>query len=327
MRRRDFITLIGGAAAASPFEARGQRRDVTRRVGVLVAYAEGDSEIVARLSAFRGGLERLGWSEGSNIRIDTRFAPAGEGQEQMRAQELLALHPDVMLAHTPQVVAALRRESHAIPIVFVGVADPIGPGFIASLSRPGGNLTGFLGIEASIAGKWLAMLKELAPVPRVALIANPKNIFDYFLQAAEPMARSLSIALVPSRVENATDIERAIESFAGQPNGGLMLPPDATTSVHRDLIIALAAQHRLPAIYALRVFVTAGGLISYGVDFTYQFAEAASYVDRILRGENAAELPVQAPTKYETVINRRTSQALGLTVPPNLLALADEVIE
>jgi putative ABC transport system substrate-binding protein len=327
MRRREFITLLGGAAAAWPLVARGQQRDLIRRVGVLAAYAEADPEIEARLASFRQGLERLGWSEGNNIRMHTRFAPAGEGQEQLRARELVALDPDVILAHSPQVVAALRRESRAIPIVFVGVADPVGPGFIASLPRPGGNVTGFLGIEASIAGKWLAMLKELAPVARVALIANPRNIFDYFLQVAEPVARSLSIELVPSRVENAAEIERAIESFAGKPNGGLMLPPDATTSVHRDLIIALAAQHHLPAIYALRVFVAAGGLISYGVDFTNQFREAASYVDRILRGEKAADLPVQAPIKYETVVNLRTARALGLTVPPNLLAIADEVIE
>ena len=326
MRRRDLITLISGAAAW-PLAARGQQRDPVRRVGVLVAYAEGDPEIEARLAAFRQGLDVLGWTEGRNIRIDTRFAPAGEGQERLRAQELVALHPDVILAHSPQVVAAFRQESRAIPIVFVGVADPVGPGFIASLSRPGGNLTGFLGIEASIAGKWLAMLKELAPVARVALIANPRNIFDYFLQAAEPTARSLSIELVPSQVENAAEIERAIGSFAGKPNGGLMLPPDATTSVHRDLIIALAARHHLPAVYALRVFVAAGGLMSYGVDFTNQFREAASYVDRVLRGEKAADLPVQAPTKFETAINLRTAKTLGLEVPSTLLAVADEIIE
>jgi putative ABC transport system substrate-binding protein len=325
MKRREFITL--GVAAAWPLVARGQQPDRMPRIGVLVAYAKGDPEIEARLAAFRQGLGRLGWSEGQNIHTDTRYAPAGEGQEQLRAQELVALNPDVILAHSPQPVAALRRETRAIPIVFVGVADPVGPGFIASLPRPGGNVTGFLGIEASIAGKWLAMLKELAPVARVALIANPRNMFDYFLQAAEPVARSLSIELVPIRVENAAEIEHAIESFAGKPNGGLMLPPDATTSVHRDLIIALAAQHHLPAVYALRLFVAAGGLISYGVDFTNQFREAASYVDRILRGEKAADLPVQVPTKYETVVNLKTAQALGLTVPPNLIGIADEVIE
>jgi putative ABC transport system substrate-binding protein len=200
-----------------------------RRIGVLVAYAEGDPEMKARLAAFRQGLERLGWSEGRNIRIDVRFAPAG-----------------------PQVIAALQRESGAIPIVFVGVADPVEAGFIASLARPAGNLTGLLGIEASIAGKWLTMLKEIAPLTQVALMANPKNIFDYFVQAAQPLARSLSIELVPSPVANAAEIEHTIESFAHKPNGGLVLPPDATTSVHRDLIIALAPRHRLPAVYVLR---------------------------------------------------------------------------
>jgi putative ABC transport system substrate-binding protein len=331
MRRRDFITLLGSATAAFsvswPLAARAQQPDRMRRIGVLVAYAEGDPEMQARLAAFRQGLERLGRLEGRNIYIDTRFAPAGAGQEQLRAQEVVALKPDVIFAHSPQVVAALQRESRTIPIVFVGVADPVEAGFIANLARPGSNLTGLLGIEASIAGKWLTMLTEIAPVTRVALIANPKNIFDYFLHAAEPLARSLSIELVPSPVANTAEIEHAIESFARKANGGLMLPPDATTSVHRDLIIALAARHRLPAVYSLRSFVAAGGLMSYGTDFTTQFREAASYVDRILRGEKAADLPVQAPTKYETTINLKTAQALGLTMPPGLLVAADEVIE
>jgi putative ABC transport system substrate-binding protein len=298
-----------------------------RRIGVLVAYAEGDPEMQVRLVAFRQELERLGWFEGRNIYIDTRFAPAGAGQEQLRAQELIALNPDVVLAHSPQVVAAFQRESRLIPIVFVGVADPVEAGFIASLARPGGNLTGLLGIEASIAGKWLTMLREIAPVTRVALIANPKNIFNYFLHAAEPLARSLSIELVPSPVANAAEIEHAIESFEPKGNCRLMVPPDATTSVHRDLIIALAARHRLPAVYSLRSFVAAGGLMSYGTDFTTQFREVASYVDRILHGEKAADLPVQAPTKYETAINLKTAEALGLRVPPGLLVAADEVIK
>ena len=326
MRRREFIGLVGGAAAW-PLAVRAQQPDGMRQIGVLVAYAEGDPEMEARLVGFRQALDRLGWSEGRNIYIHTRFAPAGAGQEQLRARELVALKPDVILAHSPQVVAALQRESGQIPIVFVGVADPVEAGFIASLARPGGNLTGLLGIEASIAGKWLTMLKEIAAVTRVALIANPKNIFDYFVQAAEPLARSLSIELVASSIANDVEIERTIETFARKPNGGLMLPPDATTSVHRDLIIALAARYRLPAVYALRAFVKAGGLMSYGTDFTNQFREAASYVDRILHGENAADLPVQAPTKYETVVNLKTAQALGLTVPPGLLVAADEVIE
>jgi putative ABC transport system substrate-binding protein len=327
MTRREFIALFG-SGAAWPFLALAQQpSERMRRVGVLVAYAEGDPEMQARLAAFRQGLEQLGWLENGNIRIDIRFAPAGAGQEQVSARELVALKPDVIFAHTPQVVTALQRESRAIPIVFVGVADPVEAGFIASLAWPGGNLTGLLGIEASIAGKWLSMLTEIAPVARVALIANPKNIFDYFLQAAQPLATSLAIELVPSPVTNATEVEHAIESFASKPNGGLVLPPDATTSVHRDLVIALAARHRLPAVYALRTFVKAGGLMSYGTDFITQNREAASYVDRILRGEKAAELPVQAPTKYETAINLKTAQTLGLTIPPTLLARADEVIE
>jgi putative ABC transport system substrate-binding protein len=327
MRRRRFITLIGGAAAAWPLAAAGQQTDQMRRIGVLVAYAEGDPEMKARLAAFRQRLEQLGWSEGRNMRLDIRFAPAGAGQEDLRAQELVALKPDVIFAHTPQVVAALQRERRAIPVVFVGVADPVGAGFVASLSRPGGNLTGFLGVEASIAGKWLTMLKEIAPITRVALIANPKNIFDYFVQAAEPVARSLSIELVPSPAGTAAEIENAIVSFAGKPNGGLVLPPDATTSVSRDLIIALAARYRLPAVYSFRLFVKAGGLMSYGVDFVHQNWQAASYVDRILRGEKPADLPVQAPTKYETAVNVKTAKSLGLTVPPDLLVAADEVIE
>jgi putative ABC transport system substrate-binding protein len=327
MQRREFIGLLSGAAVARTVAARAQQPDRMRRIGVLVAYAEGDPEMDARLAAFRQRLEQLGWSDGRNIHIDTRFAPAGAGLEQLRASEIIALEPDVIFAHSPQIVASLQRESRQIPIVFVGVADPVEAGFIASLAHPGGNVTGLLGIEASIAGKWLAMLKEIAPVTRVALIANPKNIFDYFLQAAEPLAKSLSIELIPSPIANAAEIERTIETFALKASGGLVLPPDATTSVHRDLIIALAAQYHLPAVYALRAFVRAGGLMSYGTDFTNQFREAASYVDRILHGEKAADLPVQAPTKYETVVNLKTAQALGLTMPPNLLVAADEVIE
>ena len=324
MRRRDVIALFG-AVAARPFAVHAQQ--AMRRIGVLVAYAEGDPEMQARLAAFRQGLEQLGWSEGRNVSIDIRFAPAGAGQEQARAREVVAVNPDVILAHTPQVVAALQRESRTIPIVFVGVADPVGAGFAASLNRPGGNLTGFLGIEASIAGKWLTMLKAVAPVARVALIANPKNIFDYFVQAAQPVANSLGIELVPSAVTSVAEIERAIESFANTPNGGLMFPPDATTSVNRDLVIALAARHRLPAVYSFRLFVTAGGLMSYGVDFIHQNHDAASYVDRILRGEKPAVLPVQAPTKFEAAVNLKTAKTLGLTIPPDLLVAADQVIE
>ena len=255
--------------------------------------------------------------------------PAGPIRLQVLAKELVALQPDVILAHSTPIAAALQRESRTIPIVFVNVSDPIGSGFVASLARPGGNLTGLLLYEASITGKWLAMLKEIAPrLARVALLSQPQGpAYDYFLRAAEAAAPSLAIELVPSPVENAADIERAIESFARVPNGGLLLPPDTTTIVHRDLIIALAARHRLPAVYAFRLFVAAGGLMSYGTDHVDMFRQAASYVDRILRGAKPADLPVQAPTKYETTLNLKTAKALGLTVPPGLLVAADEVIE
>jgi len=328
MIRREFITLLGGAAAAWPLAARAQQTERMRRIGVLVAYAEDDPEMKTRLAAFRQALEKLGWSDGGNVRIDYRFAPAGTDREQASAKELVSLQPDVVLAHSVLNVAALQRESSAIPIVFVGVGDPIRSGYVASLARPGRNLTGLLSIEASITGKWLSMLKEIAPpVARVLLLANSKNDLDYYLRAGEPLGSALAIQIVPSPIGHAADIERAIESFARAPDAGLVLPPDVTTSIHRDLIVTLAARHRLPAVYALRVFVAAGGLMSYGVDYVEQFRQAASYVDRILRGANPADLPVQAPTKYETVLNLKTAKALGLTVPPGLLVAADEVIE
>jgi len=330
LRRRQFLTLLGGAAAAWPLAARAQQSDRIRRIGVLSAFAEQDPEIKARLAAFRTALERLGWSEGRNVRIDYRYAPAaGADHARMLAKELIALQPDVILGQSPPLVAALQRETRALPIVFVSVSDPIGAGFVASLARPGGNLTGLLVYEESITSKWLAMLKEIAPdLARAALLANPKTtFFDYFLRAAKATAPSLAIELVPSPIETAADIERTIESFARVPNGGLVLPPDSTTSVRRDLIIALAARHRLPAVYALRAFVAAGGLMSYGTDYVDMHRQAASYVDRILRGATPGDLPVQAPTKYETVLNLKTAKALGLTVPPGLLVAADEVIE
>jgi putative ABC transport system substrate-binding protein len=330
MRRREFIVCLGGAAAMWPLAARAQQGERVRRIGALVVSAEDNPETKARLAAFRQGLERLGWSEGRNVRIDYRFAPASSAdQAQVLAKELVALQPDVILAHSTVIAAALQRESHAIPIVFLSVSDPIGAGFIASLARPGGNLTGLMQYEASITGKWLAMLKEIAPrLARAALVANPKTSpYDYFLRAAEALAPSLAMEIVPSPIENAADIERAISSFARVPNSGLLLPPDSTTIVHRDLIISLATRYRLPAVYALRVFVAAGGLMSYGIDIIDAFRQAASYVDRILRGAKPADLPVQAPTKYETTLNLKTAKALGLDVPPTLIVRADEVIE
>jgi len=326
--RRELLAALGSAAAAWPLAARAQQERM-RRIGVLIAFSEDDPEGKARLAAFRQGLEKRGWSEGRDVHIDARFAPAGT-QAQVLAKELVALQPDVILAHSTPVTAALQRESRTIPIVFAAVADPIGSGFIASLPRPGGNITGVAQYEASVTGKWLAMLKEVAPgLVRAAFVANRKTAtyYDYFLRAGEAVAPSLGIEPVPILVENAAGIERAIVSFAGAPNGGLVLLPDVTTAVHRDLFIALAARHRLPAVYWDRSLVAAGGLMSYGNDLVDSFRQAAAYVDRILRGDKPADLPVQAATKFETVVNLKTAKALGLTVPPGLLVAADEVIE
>jgi putative tryptophan/tyrosine transport system substrate-binding protein len=256
-------------------------------------------------------------------------APAG-AQAQVLAKELVSSQPDVIFANTTPITAALQRESRTVPIVFAAVADPIGSGFVASLPRPGGNITGVMLYEASVTGKWLAMLKEIAPsLVRAAFVANPKTatFYDYYLRAAESLSPSLGIALVPTLVENVADFERAIESFASAPNGGLVIIPDAATFVHRDLIIALAARHRMPAVYSQRSFVVDGGLMSYGVDLVDMNRQAAPYVDRILRGDNPADLPVQAATKFETTVNLKTAKALGLTVPPGLLVAADETIE
>jgi putative ABC transport system substrate-binding protein len=326
MRRREFLSGLG-VAAAWPLAARAQS-ERTRRIGVLTGDAEDDPEVRARLAAFRQGLEQLGWSVGRNVRVDNRFAANSPDQFQPLAKELVRLQPDVLLAYTTPVAAAFQRESRTIPIVFVSVSDPVGSGLVASLAQPGGNLTGLLLYEEGITGKWLAMLKEIAPgLSRAALIANPKRTpYDYFVRSAKSVAPSLAIELVPSPVENAADIERVIVSFAHEPNGGLVVLP-GTPIEHRHLVIALAARHRLPAVYAFRFFVAAGGLMSYGTDFIDQSRQAASYVDRILRGAKPADLPVGTPTKYETVLNLKTARELGFDVPPTLLVRADEVIE
>jgi putative ABC transport system substrate-binding protein len=329
MRRREFISLLGGAAVAWPLAARAQQPDRMRRIGVLMGVSEDDPETKARVAAFQRGLERRGWLEGRNLHLDYRFTAARGERLPALAKELVALQPDLILAHSTGAAAALQRESRTIPIVFVNVSDPIGSGFVASLARPGGNLTGVLHLEASIVGKWLAMLKEIAPrLTHAALLANRKTTpYDYFLQSARAVTQSLAIDLVPSHVETAADIEHAIESVARVPDSGLVLPPDVTTVTHRDLVIALAARYRLPAVYPLHLFVVAGGLMSYGTDQNDMFRLAASYVDRILRGDQPADLPVQAPTKFETAINLKTAKALGVVVPPGLLVAADEVIE
>ena len=327
MRRRDFIKLIGSTTAAWPLPVLAQQGERVRNIAILIGLAENDPETKARLEKFRIEMEKLGWSEGRNVHTEIRFAPAG-AQAQALARELVTLKPDVILAHSAGVVLALQRETRAIPIVFVNISDPIGVGLIATLARPGGNFTGVLHYEVGIVGKWLAMLKEIAPgLARAALLGDPKNLFSYFRRAGEVAAKPLGIELVPAPVENAADIEHAIKSFAGVPNGGLVLPPDSMTLTNRDLILSLAARHRLPAVYPFRSFVVAGGLISYGTDQVNMFGQTASYIDRILRGANPADLPVQAPTKYETTLNLKTAKALGLTVSPGLIIAADEVIE
>jgi putative ABC transport system substrate-binding protein len=332
MRRRAFITLFGAAAASSfswPRAARAQQPSGTRRIGLLVSGAQDDPNMQERNAAFRQALEQLGWSEERNIRIDYRYSAASPERLPQLAKELIALKPDAIFAHTTPAVKALQQETRTIPVVFVNVSDPIGSGVVPSLARPGGNITGLLLYEEGITGKWLGMLKEIAPrLKRAALVANPSSTpYDYFLRSARTVAPALGIELAPTPVANAGDIERTFEAVAREPNAGLVVLPDGTSILHRDLIIVLAARHRLPVVYAYRFFVTAGGLMSYGTDILEQNRQAASYVDRILRGTNPADLPVQAPTKYETVLNLKTAKALGYDVPPTLLVRADEVIE
>ena len=300
------------------------------RIGVLLPYAEDDPEAKSHLTAFAQELKRHGWSEDRSIHIDTRFAAGMADQYPLLAKELVILQPDVILSESTPAAVALQQVTRAIPIVFVGVSDPLGSGLVASLARPGGNLTGMMQYESGIVGKWLAMLKEVAPrLARVAFVANPKfRGYEYFWRSAEAAARALAIELIPNQISNnAADIEHAIESFAQMPEGGLLFVPDATIIAHRDLVITLAARYRLPAVYPWRYFVAAGALMSYGIDNIDVLQKAASYVDRILRGAKPADLPVQAPTKYETAVNLTAAKALGLTIPPTLLATADEVVE
>ncbi len=329
MRRRKFITLLGGLAAAWPLAARAQQSGAMRRLGVLVHGSQTDPEWQRRVAAFQQGLQELGWLEDSNIHIEWRFSANNFDRLPHLAQELVALNPEVIFANTTPATKALQQETRTIPIIFVQVSDPSGAGVVASLARPGGNITGFLFYEDSIAGKWLGMLKEIAPhLTRAALLGNPKGFpYGYFLRTANAIAPSLGIEVVPAPVASADDIDRSIESFARGPNGGLLSPPDNTVEAHRDLVIALAARHRVPAVYAFRDFVAAGGLMSYGTDILTHFRQAAFYVNRVLRGAKPADLPVQTPTRYETIVNLKTAKALGFEVPPTLLVRADEVIE
>jgi putative tryptophan/tyrosine transport system substrate-binding protein len=326
--RRDFITLLGGAVAAWPLAARAQQRERRRRIGVLMNFTSDDPVSQDRLAAFVQGLQELGWTVGRNLQIDYRWGGGNVERYRTFAAELVALTPDVLVTAGAPAVEALQRATRTVPIVFTNVTDPVGGGLVASLARPGGNTTGLTLSEYGLSGKWLELLKEIAPrVTRVAVLRDPVAVGIGQFAAIQAAAPSLQIELSPVDVRDATEIERAVTAFADGPNGGLIATASALTAIHRELIIALATRHKLPAVYPFRYYVTSGGLISYGPDTVDQYRLAARYVDRILKGEKPADLPVQAPTKYELVINLKTAKALGLDVPPSLLARADEVIE
>src|SRR5215470_12728192 len=328
MKRREFITLIG-CAAACPLTARAQQGERMRRIGVLVSHTADDPQGKPRVAAFLQGLQQLGWTEGRNVQIDIRWGVADTASARRYAAEMVALAPDVILTAASTATAAMQEATRTLPIVFVNVADPVAAGYVASLARPGGNITGFTFVEYGLSGKWLELLKEIASdVKRVAVLRDP-NIAAGIGQFAiiQSAAASFKVEASPMDVRNADEIERAIRDFAGTSNGGLIVTASPAALVHRKLIVTLANQHRLPTVYFSRDFVKDGGLISYGADTTAPFGQAAGYVDRILKGEKPADLPVQAPTKNELVINAETARMLGLTVPPAVLSRADEVIE
>jgi putative ABC transport system substrate-binding protein len=328
MRRRQFITLLGGAAIW-PLAARAQKNDRVRRIGVIMGFAQNDEVWQAYLATFRQGLQELGWTGGRNIRFDYRFT--GESTERMRivAEEMVALSPDVIFVSTNSVVSAALKATRSIPVVFTWVSDPVGSGFVPNLAHPGGNITGFHNFEPAIAGKWLDLLRQIAPgLRRVAVVQVPDIVPNVaFLRVVEATAPAFGMTVTAAEVRNAADIERVLPSFARDGGGGLIVTPSALTATRRDLIIALAERLGLPAIYSFRFYAASGGLMSYGIDQLELVRAAASYVDRILRGTNPGELPVQLPTKFELVINLKTAGALGLTVPNSLQLLADEVIE
>jgi putative tryptophan/tyrosine transport system substrate-binding protein len=331
MKRREFILAFAGSAAAAawPLAARAQQGERVRRVGVLMPHVQNNSVALARIAALTQELQRLGWNAGRNLAIDVRFAGPFAPGIRKQAAELAASAPDVILANGSVAVGPLLEVTRTVPIVFVIVPDPVGGGFVDNLAHPGGNATGFLQFEYGLSGKWLELLKQIAPaVSRAAIMRDPTSPTGTGqFGAIQSVAPALGVEVSPMGINDAREIERAIAAFARTPNGGLIVTGSALAQLHRDLIIGLAARHKLPAVYFERFFVTAGGLVSYGPDLVDQFARAATYIDRILKGEKPADLPVQAPTKYETILNLRTAKALGLDVPPSLLARADEVIE
>jgi putative tryptophan/tyrosine transport system substrate-binding protein len=329
MRRREFITLLGGAAAAWPLAARAQQTDRMRRIGIIFGGTESDPDIQVRLTAFLQVLQQLGWTEGRNVRIESRWGAGNADNTRKYAAELVALTPDVILANGDVAAALLLQATRTVPIVFVIVPDPVGAGLANSLSRPGGNATGFMQFEYSLTAKWPELLKEIAPgVKRAAVLrdaASTSGIGQFAV--IQYVAPSVGVEVSPIDLRDPGEIERAVTAFARSPDGGLIATAGASSAVHRNLVITLAARHKLPAVYSNGDFVTGGALISYGPNFVDQYRRAAAYVDRILKGEKPADMPVQAPTKYELIINLKTAKALGLDIPANVLARADEVIE
>jgi putative ABC transport system substrate-binding protein len=329
MNRRNVITLLGGAAVAWPLVVRARQLGRMRRIGVLMSFAANDPEAQSRVTAFESGLRELGWVRGHNLRIEYRWADNPDALR-THAAELVGMAPDLILANSTPVMAALQEQRHAVPIVFTQVTDPAGEGLVLNLAHPGGHLTGFTSFEFSIGTKWLEMLKQMAPrVTRVAVVFNPQTapFADLFWRPIEAAAASFAVVATSAGTLAFADLERMVDVFAHEPNGGLIVLPDVSTLNYRNGVIGLAARHRLPAVFPERIFATGGGLLSYGTDVSDVFRRVASYVDRILRGTNPGELPIQAPIKYELVINLKTAKTLGLDVPDKLLALADEVIE
>ena len=330
MRRRQFISLLGGAAVAWPLAAGAQQAGPVRRIGVLIGFAENDPDVRSWFAAFRGALAKLGWTDGSNLRIELRWAGYDPDRMKTFAKELVDLRPDAILSVTTPVTNALVRETQTVPIVIVTVADPISSGFVTSLGRPGGNVTGFALYEPEMGGKWLELLKQIAPgVKRVALLFNPATTVPvkFYMSSIEAAASSFAIQASTAPVRAKDEIEGVVAALAGNPGAGLIVMPDIFNTINRDVIIALAARYRVPAIYYSRSLADSGGLISYGPDLAEQYPQAAGYIDRILKGEKPADLPIQMPTKIEIVINLKTAKELGLDVPLQLQLRADEVIE